>query len=98
MKDFAAVTENISERFDEGEISEARKVFDSKKESLRTEWLAIKNLSSSQVSENLKKKMNTEPIENMEKLVNSANKAIEKYPGEAKQIQSIVNDLSNIVK
>ena len=98
MKEFEKATADISEKFDDGDFEGARKILDKEKDDLRAKWLAIKTIWEFQASDTVKKKMNTEPIENMNNLVKSANEAIEKYPNETKRIQAIVNDLTNVIK
>ena len=98
MKDFARTTSEISEKFDEGKIDEAKKILDEEKKDLRNEWFYINSIWSFQASEQIKKRMSEEPKANMAELVKSANKAIDKYPNETPKIQAIVNDFNNIIK
>lgn len=98
MKDYEKMTSEISENFDKGDIDGAKKIFDTEKKDLKREWQKINNIWSFQASDGIKKRMNEEPMENMKSVVESANKAIEKYPTHAKKIQAIVNDLSTLLK
>lgn len=98
LKDFERVTTEISEKLDEGDINGARKFYDDEKVQLVRKWNYLRDSRQFQFSDAMKKKMNTEPVAEMTKVVKSANKAIEKYPAETQKIQGIVNDLSNLLK
>lgn len=98
MKDFERTTTSISEKFDEGDIDGAKKVLDEEKSGLRREWQYINGIWSFQASDQIKKRMEEEPIDNMKKVVKSANKAINKYPNENPKIQAILTELTNLIK
>lgn len=98
MKDFERTTTSIAEKFDEGDIDGAKKVLDEEKSDLRREWQYINGIWSFQASDQIKKRMEEEPVENMKKVVKSANKAINKYPNENPKIQAILTELTSLIK
>lgn len=98
MKDFERTTSAIAEKFDEGDIDGAKKILDEEKRDIRKEWLYINGIWSFQASEQVKKRMEEEPIDNMKKVVKSANKAINKYPNENPKIQAIITELTSLIK
>jgi hypothetical protein len=98
MKDFEKTTTSISEKFDEGDIDAAKKILDEEKTNLRREWQYINGIWSFQASDQVKKRMEEEPVDNMKKVVKSANKAINKYPNENPKIQAILTELTGIIK
>jgi hypothetical protein len=98
MKGFEKTTSEIAEKLNEDDIDGAKIILDEEKPDLRAKWLAISNIWSFQASDGIKKKMNTEPMENMSKMVEAANKAIDRYPYQKARIQAIVDDLTNVIK
>lgn len=98
LTEFQSLTTEMATKLDSGGADEARKVFDAKKDGLKTKWEAIKNAREMQVSEETKKKMQTDMTDGMKKFTDAASKAIMKNPADATKIQAILTDLQGIIK
>jgi hypothetical protein len=98
MKEYASVTAQITEKLEEGDVDEAREIFESRKDVLNAKWDAVKRAMSFQISKETKKRMNTEPEKNITALTEAAGKAIEKHPNDRKKVEALVFDLANVVR
>lgn len=98
IKDYDSVINDVIKKLDESDVDEAVKIFESKKQSLRDKWESIKYAKSFQISDAVKKKMETVPVESMNKLGEAAEKAMRKYPDNQTKIKKLVTDISNIIR
>lgn len=98
IKEYASIIDQVSEKLTEGDFDAARKVFDDRKENLRSKWEKIKYARSWQISKDTLNKMNTYPEEHINRLVKSANEAIKKNPDDEARIKDLVNDITNTVR
>lgn len=98
MKEYAAVTRQVAAKLEAGNTDEARELFDEKKPVLKAKWDRIRTGLPFQFSAETKKRMKSEPEEEMTALAESAKKAIEKNPQDEAKIQALVLDLANVFR
>jgi len=98
LKEYAAVSSQVAEKLEDGDVGDARKVYESKKASLNAKWKPVRSAMSFQISAETKKRIDTEPEKNMTKLADAAKKAIEKKPDERKKVEALVMEFSDIFK
>src|SRR4051812_114213 len=68
MKEYASVTSQVAAKLDEGKTDEAREIFEAKKDSLKAKWDAARTGLPFQYGAETKKRMKTDPEENMTEL------------------------------
>lgn len=98
MKEYAAVTQQAGEKLEAGDIDGAREYFEEKKTTLKAKWDRIRTGLPFQFSAETKKRMKTEPEENMTALTEAANNAIKKNPQDEAKIQALVLDIANVFR
>jgi len=98
IKEYASIIDQVSEKLDESDFDAARKVFDDRKENLRSKWERIKYARSWQIGKETLDKMNTYPAQHIDRLVKAANGAIKQNPADEEKIKDLVNDITNTVR
>jgi len=98
MKEYAAVSDQIAKKLEDGDTDGAREIFENKKDSLNAKWQKVKTGLPFQYSAETKKRMKTEPEENISEVVEAANNAIKKNPNDEAKIQALVLDLANVFR
>lgn len=91
----------MSAKIETGDVDGARTVFDDKKNSLKTIWDSIKDARGFQVSEETKKKMETDATKNMTTLTNASMKGASEFDGDQKKaedLKKLVQDYTDIFK
>ena len=100
LTEWEAVTNEMSQKLETGNIDEARKAFDAKKESLKSKWNDIKGARGFQVSQDTKTKMEESMKKNMSTLTSAvmkgSMKATDKSDGE--KMKALMTEYTDIFK
>jgi hypothetical protein len=96
MTEFDAATNEVSAKLESGNVDEAQKVFDAKKDSLKSKWDSIKSARGMQVSSETQKKMTEGAKKNMETLTKASIKAIQSKPTDSAKVQNLVREFTGI--
>ena len=105
ITEWDATTSEIVKKIDENPsaegVDEAQKVFDGKKDSLKTKWDAIKTARGMQVSEATQKKLNESADKNMKAIMEVSTKNAMKLgsdPEAANKFKKLMNDYGDTFK
>ena len=94
MSEWNSVTNEISKSVENGNVDQAQKTLDAKKDSLRAKWVSLKNIKDSQVSEDSKKKLEEVMKKSKETLLTAVMKGTMKIADD----KSAVDKMQNLMK
>ena len=97
VTEFEAVTKEMTQKLNDGDVDGARKAFDDKKASLQTSWNSMKDAREIQVSTEAKQKMEESVQKNVSELTAAAMSAAGKAAGDMDKAQAIQTLLKDYV-
>lgn len=101
LTEWETVTNEMSAKMETGDVDAARAAFDAKKDSLKTSWDSVKNARGFQVSDETKKKMESDAKKNMSTLTSAAMKGAYKVGGDKQKsddMKKLVEDYGAVFK
>lgn len=101
MTEWEAVTNEISQKLETGDVDGAQTAFNAKKESLKSKWEGVKGARGFQVSEDAKKKMEEGAKKNMSTLTSAVMKGSMKMAtnkGAVDKMQALMKEYTDIFK
>lgn len=100
MTEFESVTNEMSAKLETGNVDEAQKIFDAKKESLKTKWAGIKDARGVQVSKETQTKFEASMKKNGETLSGAIMKGSMKNPNQAsiQKMQALMKEYLAIIQ